>query len=353
MVRILRVGSIFFSVIFWILFAEFVARMALRSDLVFSRLANNDDASWRLAWVKNYTKSAPFEFSFDMFDPLLGWRTKPNIANGLTGTARLTTNAKGIRALKDYTYDKPAGTTRILLLGDSFTFGEEVSDEEVYANLLEHTLPNTEVINTAVHGYGTDQMLLSLQQEGVKYHPDIVILGFIGEDMDRNVLSFRDFAKPKYEIVNGKLTLAHVPIPSPMTWIKNEYYRLKLFDIYEMLLNKKKSANGEVKQASERITVALLDEMVQIIRSIGATPVFVYLPTAREMDGSPTQHPSQAQFLLDYCKRKDVLCTNATSAFIEAREQGRTLKPGHWDAYEHSLVADVLVKYLKGKNLIP
>lgn len=345
-------GLILLYLLYCFFLFELMARLVLGNERIFSRLETNDDSWWRLQWVKNYQKGKPFVYNHDIYDPLLGWRTKANIVNGKTGDATLTTNARSIRSLKDYTYEKPAGTSRILLLGDSFTFGEDVSDEEVYASRLEHLLPSTEVINMAVHGYGTDQMLLSLQQEGIKYHPDIVILGFIGQDMDRNLLSFRGFAKPKYEIANRKLLITHVPVPPPLTWINSEFYRLKLFDIYEMFLSKKRRANGEVKRASERITIALLDEMVQTIRGIGAIPVFVYLPTAREVDGSPTQHPSLAQFLLDYCRKKDVLCANATPVFIEARDQGKILKPGHWDAYEHSLIADVLVKYLKDQSLI-
>jgi hypothetical protein len=50
-------------------------------------------------------------------------------------------------------------------------------------------------INMGVHGYGHDQMLILFGEEGVKYEPDIVILGFLPLDMARNVLKFRDFAK--------------------------------------------------------------------------------------------------------------------------------------------------------------
>lgn len=347
------IGLVLLYLLYFLFLSELIARLTLRNDRVFSRMEANGDSWWRLQWVKNYRKDQPFELSHDIYDPLLGWRTKANIRDGRTGDAQLTTNAKGIRSLKDYTYEKPAGTFRILLLGDSFTFGEEVSDAEVYASRLEKALPNTEVINMAVHGYGTDQMLISLQQEGVTYHPDIVILGFIGQDMERNLLSFRDFAKPKYELINGKLLLAHVPIPPPMIWINTEFYRLKLFDIYKMFLSKKKRANGEAKRESERITIALLDEMVKTIRGISAIPVFVYLPTAQEAANPLPQYALQEQFLFDYCRNKDILCMSAVSSFAQARENGRTLKPyGHWDAYEHALVADVLLKYLKDQSLI-
>ncbi|MBU1849701.1 MAG: hypothetical protein KKH40_03155, partial [Nanoarchaeota archaeon] len=39
-----------------------------------------------------------------------------------------------------------------------------------------------EVINLGVSGYGTDQELILLQKEGLKYNPDVVILGFYLEN---------------------------------------------------------------------------------------------------------------------------------------------------------------------------
>ena len=55
-------------------------------------------------------------------------------------------------------------------------------------------LPQAEIINMGVHGYGHDQMLIFLKEEGIKYKPDIVLLGFLHMDMFRNMLDFRDFS---------------------------------------------------------------------------------------------------------------------------------------------------------------
>jgi hypothetical protein len=76
-------------------------------------------------------------------------------------------------------------------------------------------LPHTEVINLGVHGYGHDQMLILLKKEGVKYEPDIVILGFMPIDMSRYLLKFRDFAKPRFILKGGKLKLTGSPQGSP------------------------------------------------------------------------------------------------------------------------------------------
>lgn len=346
-------GLVLLYLLYFLLFSELIARLALGNDRIFSRLETNDDSWWRLRWVKNYTQGQPFELSHDIYDPLLGWRTKPNIRNGKTGDAKLTTNAKGIRSLKDYTYNKPAGITRILLLGDSFTFGEEVADEEIYASRLENSLSKTEVINMAVHGYGTDQMLLLLQDEGVKYAPDIILLGFIYEDIDRNILSFRDFAKPKYSIVDRKLTLINVPVPKPTDVLNREVYHLRVFDLATMLYDRYLWKNGKKLREAEEVTTAILREMIQTTKRIGAQPIFVYLPTARESVDDSLNIRGERIFN-HVCKTSDVICSNLLPIFVQARRQGASLKPfGHWDALGHELVAKGLAEFFKDEGLLP
>ena len=50
-------------------------------------------------------------------------------------------------------------------------------------NYFQELLPQAEVINFGVHGYGHDQMLIFFKEEGVKYKPDVVILGFVYQDL--------------------------------------------------------------------------------------------------------------------------------------------------------------------------
>ena len=156
--------------------------------------------SFRMNWVKKHRQrdqAFNTRYSFDVHHPVCGWATKPNVTNlTVFGDEMLNTNSKGLRGRKEYGYTRNEATLRILLLGDSFSFGEGVSDHETFAQRLEDRFPNLEVINLGVHGYAHDQMLLALKEVGVKYKPDVVMLGFIGADMKRNSEKFRDYAKP-------------------------------------------------------------------------------------------------------------------------------------------------------------
>jgi hypothetical protein len=80
--------------------------------------------------------------------------------------------------------EKPSGVFRVIALGDSTTEGFEVAQNDTYTAVLERYLKkygvNAEVFNTRTSGFGTAEELLYLENEGIKYNPDAVVLGFFG-----------------------------------------------------------------------------------------------------------------------------------------------------------------------------
>lgn len=92
------------------------------------------------------------------------------------------TNSRGLRD-KEYTLNKPNGVRRLVVIGDSYTWGFGVNDSEIYTEQLESILPNTEVINLGVTAYSIWQEILYLKREGLQYNPDIVILGLCMNDI--------------------------------------------------------------------------------------------------------------------------------------------------------------------------
>lgn len=109
------------------------------------------------------------------------------------GAWKFTTNAKGFRNNRDFAYEKPAATLRVLSLGDSNTQGYEVRQEQTFSAVLERALTRpgrpVEVINTGVSGFGTAEQLVLLENEGLKYLPEVVVLGFFANDFDDNLKS--------------------------------------------------------------------------------------------------------------------------------------------------------------------
>lgn len=82
-------------------------------------------------------------------------------------------NSKGIRD-EEYEYNKPENITRVILLGDSFTFGAEVNEKDRIDKNMETLLNNYQIINMGVSAYGTIQEFLLLKSESIKYNPDTV-----------------------------------------------------------------------------------------------------------------------------------------------------------------------------------
>jgi hypothetical protein len=107
------------------------------------------------------------------------------------GTWTFVTNSRGFRDTREFAYEKPAGTLRVLALGDSHTQGYEVRQEATYSAVIERYLRRhgvkAEVMNAGVSGYSTAEALALLENEGYKYQPDVVVLGFYANDFEDNL----------------------------------------------------------------------------------------------------------------------------------------------------------------------
>jgi hypothetical protein len=85
----------------------------------------------------------------------------------------------------EHEMEKPAGVTRIVILGDSFAFGQGVADEEIFARVLDRMAgPRVEVINIAKGGWSTINQFMAFQREGLAYEPDIVIVAAVTNDLE-------------------------------------------------------------------------------------------------------------------------------------------------------------------------
>lgn len=92
----------------------------------------------------------------------------------------------------DQEFNKPPGVFRILFLGDSHTYAftriQDSYPRQVEAILRQRGFQNVEVICIGSVGWSTDQELEALQQEGLKYSPDLVICQFCDNDVVENLL---------------------------------------------------------------------------------------------------------------------------------------------------------------------
>jgi len=160
----------------------------------------------------------------------------------LDGSWKFVTNSKGFRNTKEFSYDKPAGMLRVLSLGDSHTQGYEVRQEFTFSAVLERFLnqnnTKAEVINTGVSGFSTAEELVLLDNEAVKYHPDVVVLGFFDNDFEDNLKAALFSLDPqgnlheqKYEHIPGvRIQNFIYGIPGVMWLSENSYFYSLLFN---------------------------------------------------------------------------------------------------------------------------
>jgi hypothetical protein len=344
-------------VVFLLALFEGTARLFFVIPAISNRLPEDEETTWRHEWIGRHKGGVEIYYRFDIFDPTKGWISKPNLRQmKVFGNKVLNTNSRGLRGEKEYGYGRHPNKTRLLILGDSFTFGDEVGDTETYSSYLQDMIPTAEIINMGVHGYGHDQMLILLKEEGVKYKPDIVILGFMTLDMPRNVLQFGDYAKPRFVLDNAKLTITGSPVPVPEDVLNWDWARPRLYDVWSLLRHKVLVRSGRYEKQMKEVTKGLLDEMLITINKVGAIPVFVYLPDAYDLYNQD-ELTSGERFLFSYCHEKNekntLHCFSSRPHFLEKIQHGVELRTiGHWGPLGHLTVAEAIYEYLAAQNIV-
>lgn len=105
------------------------------------------------------------------------WRVPPT---------RLRTNSLGGRG-PEVAAQAPAGTLRVVALGDSFTFGQGVEEEDTWPMVAGATMVAggrpVEVLDFGVPGHGTPQSVALLERRLLPLEPDVVLLAVFANDL--------------------------------------------------------------------------------------------------------------------------------------------------------------------------
>jgi lysophospholipase L1-like esterase len=116
--------------------------------------------------------------------PKLGWEWTPGYAavEFMEDTEyEMVISSQGLRN-EELAIPKPAGTYRIIALGDSVTEGPGVALEQTFVKLLQNQLRDAhpghqiEVVNAGTGSYGTEQERIWLTERGLEFEPDLIML---------------------------------------------------------------------------------------------------------------------------------------------------------------------------------
>ncbi|MFA6600683.1 MAG: hypothetical protein WC352_02265 [Candidatus Omnitrophota bacterium] len=350
-----------FSVIFALIFAEGVLRV-LPSQPRAAKPAQGPKTDWVNVPERVWTE----------YHPQLGWYHMKNKKAVLPVGGReveVHTNAAGFRGVREYETVKPAGTTRLLVLGDSFPFGFGVGDTESFPAVLEAEDPKREVLNLSVPGYGIDQMLVAWRILGALYQPDIVLIGIFPEDFWRCTRAFADsgHAKPYFFLSgDGRLELKNVPVPPQYQlnagqfpelirprWLGRLLGHSVVYRLAQKGLTRLAKNLGLIDPDTETEWIvgrAILRTLVTEIRQRGARPVLFILPPDR---WAQTQRKdSLLKSLYRFSRQEDVEMIDPTGAFYDAIRQSSLADyyiqgDGHWTPRGHRLAAQIIGRYFK------
>jgi lysophospholipase L1-like esterase len=299
-------------------------------------------------------------------DPYLGWSGTPNLRLRFRRPefdALVEHDAEGWRQPKP---PRPAvPTSRILVLGDSFTWGWGVSQGQVFTDLLQAALPATvAVYNRGIPGIGTAQEYLLLQRELAARVYDTVVLMFCINDLSDNI-STRQGRRPYFELVDGDLRPRNqpaLPVINPVGQFLREHSRAYGFVQFELELLKRRFS-GEPNDEREyrtapavdfhdvpgyAVTARLLGQMQRLARQHGARFFLVYIPHGSEIElDIPFPYVRSIHAMVDDIARSEGIPLLDLSPSLHQRAKARERLiyaiDGHWTPAGHRVAAAALL----------
>lgn len=260
----------------------------------------------------------------------------------------------------------------VLALGDSHTFGMGVSDEDTYPAQLEVILSDrldypVNVINGGVPAYNTAQAIIVYEKIAKKYHPDVVLLGIVADDIqdmynyraDENGNLVTASAVEHFKNEKKSSTISHL-LKRFKRALKTRSYLVRLLtDRFPGLLMKlglQKSALDEYlaywkdKKMLEREFQAIRDFNI-LVNKNNSRLILVVFPLADQLIYNRGFDDYQ-QKLSDFAKAQNIPLLDLTEAYMPAFAKKRNYSSlfiysdGHPNDYGHKVIADYIADYL-------
>jgi lysophospholipase L1-like esterase len=305
-------------------------------------------------------------------DEKLGYRLAPNYEIEHKKSEFNTLIKINSEGLRDYEHqkDKKSSLFRILVMGDSFTFGLGVNSEETYAKVLETLLNQNlaaktqkkyEVINAGIDGYGTEQEYFYLKELGNQYRPDLVIVGLYANDIT-DVMQTIPFIYNKNRIKTRFYFLSY---------LKELHTILKVTlrnDIQSTILQIYQDQYTPQFEKALQKTQKILLETRDFIHSIGAEMVIVIVPLTFEIGRSEWEkgqfgHLYRDEFFnknmhkfstifTEFGKVEEIHTLPLLPIFRKSKKKLYYVRDPHWNKEGHLLAAESIYNFLEKKGLV-
>jgi lysophospholipase L1-like esterase len=317
-------------------------------------------------------------------DPELGNIPVPHqqgVRNAPGGfTFRYSNNSLGWRGSWEYR-DVKQTEYRVLFLGDSFTYGTGVNDDQTFAAQLEKAFSaaqqSVEVLNAGCPGKGTDYALKCFQTVGRKFYPDLTVLGFTVND-------FQDNERSEYYTIGKGGKLRVKPLNCNSSTLKAVLNRLPGYSWLiswsqaanlvkqagiKVLINRAHkagpdAANGLVvtytmhagsyaTAANKELTQIYLEHLNAAVKQTGGELRMFYIPIAQEVRDYRRTHTISAdeRVMLKVAADNGMPLWSLTPLLALSGQPIDRLyySEGHWTAAAHALAARYLSRQIENR----
>ena len=282
----------------------------------------------------------------------------------------VSTNNLGLRNNEDASVTDD-DTLRILAIGDSFTFGPYVANDETWPARLEQLLRSenpeqlVEVLNAGIASYTIADELAYLTDKGITLNPDLIILEVTFNDIaDIRKVQRGLFKRPKTgdwkveaKWVVKNFLYDHSYFVAALVKLKNARVAQDILDsraqgddaLYESILY---GDNREYEGAYE----GAFAQFVSLAREHSIPIVVLFYPEARMVSLDPVEgeKTKMASFVVELGEKYDTPLLDASTFLRDADSRLTYLLPwnGHPSTTGYYLTAQNLLHFLKQNNLV-
>ena len=297
------------------------------------------EAYWKLLYIGRMAGTESHHtFGQHEPHPTRGWTPKPNLQGE-------STNERGHRATSPFLFQEDA--FRILTVGDSFTFGATLEDGEEWPARLQTRSDRYQVINLGVSGYSVAQMYVTLREEIGEFQPHLVILAAITDDLYRSLLSFREYAAPRFVDEDGVLRSVNLPLPGRRTV---EQQLLDQYGVWfarwelapEEAALQERLASGAFYEEWHALNETLMAETAAVAAAHGAECLLVHLASDFEIDAANRDDPGHEKpipVMEAAAARSGATVVPTRARFLDA---GRNWVLGHYGPDESDFAAGII-----------
>ncbi|MBA3967033.1 MAG: SGNH/GDSL hydrolase family protein, partial [Nitrospirales bacterium] len=339
-----------------------------------------------LSHRRSIWERASREYGVFVTDEVLGWTVGRNRKGVGPFGETYFSNEDGLRAPKNgASLRERSSVLRIALLGDSYTFGEDVSYEDTWGHQLETRLgTDVQVLNFGVPAYGVDQAYLRYLRDVRDWKPDIVILSFISHDVVRSGMVYYWIgfagaavpgAKPRFSLAGKQLAPLNLPLPSmeqihsvstigdlpfieldsaynSADWEWHLYQYSYLFRFLISWRGNPLSTSYEFDADIQQVSEAIFKSFIRTVQTDGALPMVVFLPEYTEFRHS--FKPLSERDLLGrrVAREAGIEFLDLTSCLESVGDGDRFTTGWHYTPQANGVVARCLDQQITGAGVV-